>query len=277
MPNHPTDTFQLGKTAKLIAASASDQRKIINAHGTKFWWKTAENVGSGDTEIAVGSSFETEVPVWIVSETESTVVVEHIPATEYADLTVTDTLTVTGTTTHTGAVTNTGGVAASSGTLPGVFVGNWHPNTAESGTDTAPAEKKLFTGSLFLPCNKKIKGICFLVGSVGGTNKVVAGLYNSAGTLVAHSSETTEGATVGTAKEIQEVELTAEYSAVGRALYFIGITMNGNTARIRTIPSNTIGSNLLCKEITITEKNKLAAITAPTAVEQGKGPVAWVF
>lgn len=160
---------------------------------------------------------------------------------------------------------------------PGFYAGNWTPNTAESGTDTTPAEKKLFVSSIFLPVSKRIKGIGYLVGSVGGTNKVVAGLWDINGTLLAHSSETTEGATVGTAKEKQELELTAPYFAYGPATYFIGITMNGNTARLRTIPKNTIGENLLSKEISITSKNVLANITAPTAVEADKGMVGWVY
>jgi hypothetical protein len=159
----------------------------------------------------------------------------------------------------------------------GFWAGDWMPPTNESGTDTTPAEKKLFVSSVFLPCSKTINGIGYLVGSVGGTNKAVAGLFGVGGELLGHSSETTEGTLVGTAKEIQELALTTPYFATGPGTYFIGITMNGGTARLRTIPSNTIGSNLFSKEITITSKNVLAAITPPTAVEQGKGPVGWVY
>lgn len=163
------------------------------------------------------------------------------------------------------------------GAMPGVFAGNWVPNTATSGTDTTPAEKKLFLTSVWLPSYKSIKGIGFLVGSVGGTNKAVAGLFSATGTLLGKTSETTEGTLVGTAAEIQEINLTAEYQAQGPGLYYIGITMNGNTARFRSITVNTAGSNVLAGEVELAAKNVLAAVTVPTTFTGGKGPVAWVF
>lgn len=164
-----------------------------------------------------------------------------------------------------------------SGAAPGYFAGGWAPNTATSGTDTTPAEKKLFVTSVFIPSFKVIKGIGYLVGSVGGTNKAVAGLFSATGTVLAKSSETTEGTLVGTAAEIQELTLTTEYAASGPGLYYVGITMNGNTARLRTIPTNTAGSNVLTTEATLTAKNVLETIAAPTTFTGAKGPVAWVF
>lgn len=163
------------------------------------------------------------------------------------------------------------------GAMPGVYAGGWVPNTATSGTDTTPAEKKLFLTSVWLPSYKIIKGIGFLVGSVGGTNKAVAGLFSSTGTVLAKSSETTEGTLVGTAAEIQELSFTSEYAAQGPGLYYIGITMNGNTARLRTITVNTAGANVLTGEVELAAKNVLAAVTVPTTFTGGKGPVGWVF
>lgn len=276
-PLESIDSFTQGKTvARLINASPTNQAKIINGAGGKLFYKTSSDVDTEDTEIAVGASATVEAVVWIISESRSQVLVEHPQGSTTQDSTVSDDLKVGDTLTVTGAATLTGGVATATA-APGFYAGGWHPNTAESGTDATPAEKKLFVTSLFLPVNKKIKGIGYLVGSVGGTNKVVAGLFDSAGNLLAKSSETTEGATVGTAKEIQELNLTSEYSAVGPAVYFVGITMNGNTARLRTIPKNTAGANVLCEEITISEKNKLAKITPPAEFKADKGVVAWVF
>ena len=277
MPLEPVDSFKVGKiTAKLINATPTDQRRIFNGSGGKLFYKTSSNVSISDTEVAVGASVTVEQVVWIISETSSRVLVEHLIGDIGQDVTATDELVSKGTLKVTGASTLTGGVALPTA-APGFYAGNWNPVAATSGTDTTPAEKKLFVSSIYIPANKKVKGIGYLVGSVGGTNKVVAGLWSAAGTLLAKSSETTEGATVGTAAEIQELNLTAEYSAVGPAMYFIGVTMNGNTARLRTIPKNTIGANLLSKEITITTKNTLADITAPTALEADKGPIAWVY
>lgn len=264
-PLETIDSFTQGKTtARLVNAAPNAKAKIINGAGGKLFYKTAEDVSTSSTEIAVGSSATVEQVVWIISESRSQVLVEHPLSIVASSITVT------------GASTPTGGIAPPTA-APGFYAGQWHPVAATSGTDTTPAEKKLFVTSLFLPVNKKIKGIGYLVGSVGGTNKVVAGLWNSSGELLAHSSETTEGATVGTAAEIQELNLTSEYSATGPAVYFVGVTMNGNTARLRTIPKNTAGANVMSGEISITTKNTLAKITAPTEFVADKGAVAWIY
>jgi hypothetical protein len=251
-PVETTDSFLVGKSkATLINASPTSPAKISNGHGGKLFYKTTAAVSVSDTEVAVGSSVTVEQIVWVISESQSKITVEHQ------------------------AVSNPAGGNASPTAIPGFYT--WQPTAATSGTDTTPAEKKLFVSSLFLPVNKTVKGIGYLVGSVGGTNKVVAGLFNSAGELLAHSSETTEGATVGTAAEIQELDLTATYKATGPGLYFVGITMNGNTARLRSIPKNTAGANVFTSEATLTTKNVLAKITAPTSFTADKGPVAWVY
>lgn len=251
MPNE-NDAFTLGKnSAKLINASPTSPAKIFNGFGGTLYYKTAPSVSTSDTAVTVGNSVTVEQIVWIISASQSKVSVEHQ------------------------TVSTPSGGNASPSAVPGFYT--WQPVAATSGTDTTPAEKKLFVSSIFLPVNKTIKGIGYLVGSVGGTNKVVAGLFSPTGVLLAHSSETTEGATVGTAAEIQELDLTATYKATGPGVYFIGITMNGNTARLRTIPKNTAGANLFSSEVTLAAKNVLANITAPSAIAADKGPIAWVY
>lgn len=260
------DNFTVGKiTAKLINASPENQAKIVNAHGGKLFYKTAPDVDTGDTEVAVGSSVTVEQIVWIISESQSKVAVEHLTGSTVQDLTVSDALTVSGSASITPA------------SAPAGFY-TWQPPTAESGTDTAFAEKKLFTASIFIPCNKTITGIGYLLGAGGGTNKVIAALFDSAGKKVANSSETTEGTTAGAEKTVQELAFTSTYAAKGPGLYFIGITANGATAKLRTIPANTAGKNVLTKEISLETKNVVpASITAPTAWEAAKGPVAFVY
>jgi hypothetical protein len=289
------DSFTQGKiTARLINASPTSQAKIINGSGSKLFYKTASDVDTEDTEIAVGSSATVEQVVWIISAGRSNVLIEHPTGLAPEDvvigddLTVKDTLTVKGATTLeaaatvgttlgvTGITTPTGGIAPAS-QAPGFWAGNYAPGTAETGTDLALAEKKLFVTSIFLPVNKEITGIGFLLGAGGGTTKVVLGLFNSKGEVVGKTSETTEGTVAGTEKTIQEIALTAKYKAVGPALYFVGITGNGTTAHIRTIPANTAGANVFAGEVELTEKNKLAKITAPSTFTGGKGVVAFVY
>jgi len=276
-PIETVNTYKVGKAnAHIVGATPTEQKKIINNTGGKLYWKVSSDVSTSSTEIAVGSSYTTEVTIFLISETASYVTEETLVGTVAQDATFGDDVTIADTLKVTGVTTATGGIASATA-VPGFYAGQWHPVAATSGTDTTPAEKKLFVTSIFIPCNKKIKGIGFLVGSVGGTNKVVAGIWSAAGKLLGHTSETTEGTLAGTAAEIQQIDLTAEYSAVGPAVYFIGLTMNGNTARLRSIPKNTAGANVFSEEITITAKNTLADITAPTAFTADKGPVSWVY
>jgi hypothetical protein len=150
------------------------------------------------------------------------------------------------------------------------------PTTAETGTSTAFAEKKVYLASLFLPVNKAINGISVQIGATGGTNKLIAALYNERGELLANSSQTTEGTVAGTAKESQALPLTAVYNAVGPALYYVGVTGNGNTATFYAIPANTSGA--FTGESTLTTKNVLTStVTVPTAFTASKGPIAWVY
>lgn len=113
--------------------------------------------------------------------------------------------------------------------------GTWHNVTATSGTDTACTNGTLYYGSLFIPGNTLITGVQFLIGSVGGTDKVVASIHNLAGTLLANSA--TAGTTVGTAANSQQVALTTPYQFTGPGHVFIGLTFNGTTAKFRTIPA----------------------------------------
>jgi hypothetical protein len=237
------DFFPVGKTnAVLISADASNPKRITNSYGGKLFYKNASDVSTSSTELAVGSSRSSQENLWIISESESKVTVS-VPTSANA---------------------------------PGFFGGNWNPVAATSGTDTTPAEKKLFVVSVYLPVTKTVNGIGYLVGSVGGTNKAIAGLFNSDGTKIANSTEATEGTTVGTAAEMQELALTGAIT-VPPGLYFIGITMNGNTARLRTIPKNCAGSNVFSTEATLAAKNVLASISAPTAFAADKAPVSWVY
>jgi hypothetical protein len=241
--------FKVGKTsAVFVGAETTNQKKITNAFGGTLYYAGNSEVSTSSSSIATGESINAEANTWLISNTECNVAVQVNP-----------------------------GAVGTATQIPGFFGGLWNPVAATSGTDTTPAEKKLFVTSLFLPVSKKITGIGYLVGSVGGTNKVVAGIWNAAGTLLAASSETTEGATVGTAAEIQELALVTPYQATGPQAYFIGLTMNGNTARLRTIPKNTAGNNVFGAELSLAEKNKLAAITPPTSFTADKAPVTWVY
>lgn len=252
MPLNYSDFFNVGKvTAVLINADPSNQKRITNTVGGKLHYKTTSAVSTSDSGLEPGEGLTIVQTTWIISASESKVLIDNFA----------------------GAAST---IASASGPT-GVWAGTYAPVAATTGTDVAFAEKKLFLSSVYLPANKTITGIGVLLGGEGGTNKLVAGLFNSSGAVVARSSETTEGTTAGTKETVQELAFTSAYTASGPATYFIGITGNGTTAKFRTIPSNTAGKNVFAGEVELAAKNVLASVTVPSTFTGGKGPVAFVY
>lgn len=131
-----------------------------------------------------------------------------------------------------GAITATGGVTLASAT-PIHWATGGSVVLATAGTDTACTNGARYWVSLQIPSNQSITGLSYLIGSVGGTDKVIVELHSTAGVLVATSA--LAGTTVGTAANMQGVAFTAPYSATaGR--YFACVQFNGTTAKFRTYP-----------------------------------------
>lgn len=181
-------------------------------------------------------------------------------------------LTATGALAVTGVSTLTGGVA--SATQPHAF-SNWEAPTATSGTDTAFADGTQFVTSIFLPVNKTITGVDFLVGSVGGTDKVYVVLYDADGAVLANSSLTAGGATVGTAAQVHRVALTATYAAAGGRIFYVGVSANGATAKLRTVPAHT-QTGMFAGSVAQVH-GTVAAITEPVTFTADKAPVITLY
>lgn len=154
---------------------------------------------------------------------------------------------------------------------------NWQPVAATSGTDTTPADGTQFVTSIFLPVRKLITNINYLIGSVGGTNVVYGVLYDASGNVLANTSLTSGGATVGTAANVQTLALTATYLAPGPNIYYVGISINGTTARLRTVPAHT-QSGIYAGSVSQTQGTSptVAAITVPTTFTADKAPVVYL-
>lgn len=85
------DTFTVGKVdAVQITATPERQAKIYKTEGGKVFYKTASDVDTGDTEIAAGTPVTVEGTVWVISESQTKLLVEHPEAVTAQDLTVTD-------------------------------------------------------------------------------------------------------------------------------------------------------------------------------------------
>ena len=171
-----------------------------------------------------------------------------------------------------GAATLTGGIAQAT-----AFSGahNWQPIAATSGTDTTPADGTQFLTSIYLPANCTLTGVKYLIGSVGGTDKAYAVLYSASGAVLANSSLTTDGTTVGTAATVQALAFTSTYAAVGPAMYYVGISIKGTTARLRTVPAY-CGGSLYAGSVSQTHAT-VAAVTEPVTFTADKAPVVVLY
>jgi hypothetical protein len=253
-----SDLFTVGTTAILVRADSQNQYKISNGNGSTLYYKNASDVtsSSNDGNLTAGQSVVISAVTWIISAGATNVIVTETPEV--------DSLAV-------------GAAGITPISAPHGFA-NWQPAAANSGTDTTPADGTQFVTSLFIPVDKTLTGAAYLIGSVGGTNKVYAVLYNSAGTNVANSSLTGGGATVGTTATVQTLAFTSAYAAKGPGLFYVGISINGTTARLQTVPVGT-QSGILAGSVSQTQGTTptVAAITAPTTFTADKAPVAFVY
>jgi hypothetical protein len=186
------------------------------------------------------------------------------------------TIAAAGTVTAAAGSTSTGAFTPSAGIVPvsvakHFYAGGVAPAATTSGTDTAGINGTLFISEVFIPCNATLTGISFLLGSVGGTDKVVVALFDSTGAIVANSA-LDASVTAGTTATFQRVPFTATYAAKGPAKYYIGVQTNGNTAKIRT---QAFGDH---ETVSISQTfDTLVAISPPTTFTASVGPIAMTY
>lgn len=183
--------------------------------------------------------------------------------------TLSSTLGITGITTHTGGVA----LPVAGGSKKNL---TWPALTSlTAGTDTACSNGDRYWCSIFVPHNISITGIGYLIGSVGGTTKVVVELKDATGASLANSA--TAGATVGTLATFQEVSFTAPYAAVGPAWYYLVVQFDSATAKFRTIPTALGISQTAITNTAAGTFGTVAAITPGTTFTADKGPIAYTF
>ena len=162
------------------------------------------------------------------------------------------------------------GIPRNIGTGPMVFY-DYAGAAVLPATNSACTNGTAYTGCVFVPGNIVVTGIQYLVGSVGGTDKVVASIHDSSGALIASSA--VAGTTVGTANQLQQVPLTAPAALTGPAWYFLALTFNGTTAKFRTIPIyGNVGNGIVGNGVAQTFGSP-AAFTAPTTFTADKVPI----
>lgn len=144
------------------------------------------------------------------------------------------------------------------------------PQRVNNGTSTTPTANRVQLGQIYIPNRCLLTGIRYDIGAVGGTDKAIAVLYDNNGVVQTYSDKT--GTTVGTADTFQALPFAAgTFEVVFPGLFFIGIIMNGTTARIEL--NDASAGNLGAESVIGGTANSAADfaaapvnVTAPTTV-----------
>ena len=142
-----------------------------------------------------------------------------------------------------------------------------------SGDLTTVAGSRYYT-NVTVGAQQQFTGIAALIGSVGGTDKFIFELHNSAGVLVATTA--LAGVTVGTAATLQYIPFTAPYIAPA-GNYFIAIQSNGTTAHPAVLTNPNLGSQGVVSGSATGTFGTSASITPPTTYTASLAPVAFLY
>ena len=147
-------------------------------------------------------------------------------------------------------------------------------SSAVFGTNSTLVQYDLYCTELDLPFNKLLTGLAPHIGTTGGTDKWIVGLYDSTGNLIAQSAAA--GATVGSGYAWQAEAFTSQYYAVGPAQYFGCFMTNGTTATADLV-TTAKGDNVLTKIYTNASFVLPTTITVPTAFTTVNGPYNYAY
>lgn len=165
-----------------------------------------------------------------------------------------------------------GGVAE---TTQALGLTTWPVASATSGTDTACTNGTLYYASVRVPGSCLVTGISYLIGSVGGTDKVIASIYDISGTLIANSA--IAGVTVGTAANLQAVPFTTPILLDAPNFFLLAFTFNGTTAKFRSVPAF-CGGGMMAGSATQTFGTVTSTITvSATQFTADKAPAAFLY
>ena len=141
---------------------------------------------------------------------------------------------------------------------------------ASGGTDTAGVATQVWVGELRIDGNTPITGLSYLIGSVGGTDKAIAVLYDANGNVLATSA--LAGVTVGTASTFQRLPFITPFQAEP-GLYYVGISTNGTTAKIQTQAAGDHNAGVITGQTFGT----VVAIAPPSSFTAAKSPIAVTY
>lgn len=268
--------FTQGSQSASFIPCPTGQQITIKSTGGTLYYKSTSSVtsSSNDGNITTGNSSSFTSGQWVITAQGVNTQV-YVTQTEgvSGDLRIGGNVTHVGTVTNTGAVTNTGGITPVTAPLS---IPNWWPSAVTSGTDTTPADGTLFLTSIIPPVNYTVKGVGYVIGSVGGTDRVVVNLWSAAGANLAQSTTTSNGTVCGTTATYQKIDFTSTYAVTAGTLYYIGVAAKGNTCRLRTVPVGADLNNVYAGSVSQTH-GATTAITPPTTFTADKAPVCFLY
>lgn len=141
-----------------------------------------------------------------------------------------------------------------------------NPTTYASGTE--------YAGMLYIPSNATLTGACLLNGGTTGTNTNIYILWNSAGTVVAHTA--TAGTTTGTASKYSCVAFTATVNVMGPQTYFIGVQANGTTDNFQSYAAGSVPTGYFTTSTTGVF-GTLTNLVVPSTFTANVGPLMMVY
>ncbi len=150
------------------------------------------------------------------------------------------------------------------------YAGGYVPATFTAGTDTFGIATVTWVSEIRIPENALITGLSILLGSVGGTDKIIVALFDANGNVLATSA--LAGVTAGTAATFQRVPFTAPFQA-GPGKYYAAAATNGTTAKLllQAAGDHDAGS------ITGGTFGTVVAITPPSTFTAAKAPIAMTY
>lgn len=144
-------------------------------------------------------------------------------------------------------------------------------STTTPGTDTAATNGTFYAGALWVPGRTTFTGATNLIGSVGGTDKVIYYLWDKDGALLAWTA--VAGTTVGTAATMQtRLAFVDPVTVDGPTYVYAGLIFNGTTAKFR---SHAIGNGPAFSSTGTFGTN--AALTVATTFTADKAPIMGLY
>jgi Domain of unknown function (DUF4082) len=140
------------------------------------------------------------------------------------------------------------------------------------GNATTNVAGKILWAACQVQRNMLVTNINILNGGTVGTDKGIAALYSSTGTLLANSA--LAGATTSGPNSFQAYALTAPLLITGPGRYFIAYQANGTTDNIRTFAASTFVDVLTASASGAF--GTLTALTVPTTFTANIGPYAFL-